>query len=223
VCDNDMIMIKGCKNTRAVTGVDVMQNASRCPCCARGAANLIENGCLLSTRHFPAVRTAWRCQAFKTSPLMTKNPTTPAVRAALQCCCAVPTTTCSTRWTARCTTHSASSSGCWRAAAWCRVRRGLPCFLFLLILDILAKSPVENLVEETDAKVSAVEFPSWPWRQAVALQESWPAILLPQQCLCAAWAGRHSRAQQGGRAQRAGERQLGAWEERVASTPVFQL
>jgi hypothetical protein len=41
-----------------------------------------------------------------------------------RCCCAVQTTCTWMRWTGRCMTRCAWSSGCWRAGQWCQVRQG---------------------------------------------------------------------------------------------------
>ena len=132
VADNDMVMIRGPKNTRAVTG------AVRCGAARWGGGS----GWGLGGR-----RHCCRCRWGKESRdwshflavssslllllllLLTLRPALPpflpALTAApLQCFCGAPTTTCWTRWIARCTTPSASSSACSRAGRSCRVRAG---------------------------------------------------------------------------------------------------
>ena len=114
VADNDMIMIRGPRNTRAVTG-------ARCCCCCCGGGFVGPNLDISQwTAHYAAAdKFILKVAAAALLPTPTSRAPWPP---GSQCCCAAPMTTCWTRWTARCTTPSASSSGCWRTSEWWQVR-----------------------------------------------------------------------------------------------------
>jgi hypothetical protein len=150
VSDNDMLMVRGPKNTRAVTGEGRGRGweggggwhgrggvDGRLVACGMGQVgsglSLSRHSCFarwyghispVPDMHSPTwldMPSLPRCAPASPQPACRLGPAHP------QCCCAAPLTICWTRWTARCTTPFASSSACWRAGRWWQVRSRCCC------------------------------------------------------------------------------------------------